>query len=89
MVDLSATGFGMISKHRYPVGKTLQAGLMHEGEALNGAMTVQSVRDLGPLGIRYGLRYSEAESTNSALRKGLQEVSRRVEREMLRRRSGL
>ena len=88
MVDVSATGFAYIGKKEHAIGATIDAMVSHEGKEFSGTMSVQSVRDLGILGIRHGVRYLENEADAGTLRNGLQMISLKVEREMLQRKSG-
>ncbi len=88
MVDVSATGFAYIGKNKHAIGATVDAMVTHEGKDFSGTMSVQSVRDLGILGIRHGVRYRENEAAAGTLRNGLQMISLKVERAMLQRKSG-
>jgi len=87
LVDVSAMGFAVIARNHYPLGFTVATTLRYAGEEHTGIVCVQSVRNLGRGLIRYGMRYLENEGTTDGLKKGLQQVSLAVEREMLRRRS--
>ncbi len=89
MVDISVAGFGVVAKAEHLMGTTIETSVSHDDQEFSGTMLIQSVRDLGRNGMRYGLRYLEDEAAAGTLRTGLQRISLQVEREMLRRKSGM
>ena len=88
VLDVSSTGFAVVASQRYSVGKILDATIGYEGKSYNGKLSVQSVRELSPGRIRYGLHCTEAKKTPGNLAQGLQQMSIQIQRAQLRRLAG-
>lgn len=89
MVDISATGFAYIGRNEHAIGTILEVSVNHDDVEYSGTMSIQSVRNLGILGIRHGLRYLDDGASAGTLKGGLQGISLKLERAMLQRKSGL
>ncbi len=55
LLDVSCTGFSVISGREHAVGNIAEAMLIYQGEEYRGKVRVQSIRVLGKDRIRYGL----------------------------------
>jgi hypothetical protein len=86
--DLSATGFAVIAAEEYPIGQTVEVGIAHQDEQCHGVASIQSVRELGPGRIRYGLRAIEEDPHTGTFLEVLQRISLGVQREQLQRSGG-
>ncbi|MAG31201.1 MAG: hypothetical protein CL908_09985 [Deltaproteobacteria bacterium] len=83
--DLSATGLAVIASEDYQMGQTIGVAIEHDGEKCHGVAAVQSIRELGPGRIRYGLRAIEEDSETAEFLEILQRISLAVQREQLQR----
>ena len=86
--DLSSTGFAVIASEEYPIGQTVEVGIAHQEEQCHGVASIQSVRELGPGRIRYGLRAIEEDPHTGTFLEVLQRISLSVQREQLQRSGG-
>ncbi|MCE9588973.1 MAG: hypothetical protein K8S99_00430 [Planctomycetes bacterium] len=87
LLDVSATGFGVVSKTQWNVGDVVTATVGYNGITGIGEARVQSVRDAGAGRFRYGLHAVEARQgrSRSDLQIGLMKISLEVQRDQLRR----
>ena len=83
--DVSPTGFAVVSKVEYSIGATLDVSLTFDGDIYSGTALVQSIREFSSGRIRYGLCVLE----QGDLQDGLQQISLAVQRQQLKRQSGL
>lgn len=88
LLDVSASGFSVISSARHKLGSIVPAVLHHDGRTYKGKACVQSIRELEPDRIRYGLYCVENRSITGDLQKGMQTISMAVQRQQLRRLAG-
>jgi|GEM_PF-5334148 len=56
LLDVSETGYAVVSKQRYEKGHVVTATVTYNGGFFSGPATVQSVREMENGDIRYGLR---------------------------------
>jgi hypothetical protein len=87
VLDVSATGFAIVSGAEYSVGQTLQATLYHNGTPVQGKAVVQSYRAFGKQN-RYGFRVVYDERPTATLKKDLSRINLVVQREQAARLSG-
>ncbi|MBI1336936.1 MAG: hypothetical protein GC164_08240 [Phycisphaera sp.] len=88
LLDVSATGFGVVSSEKLKVGQMLEATLSYNGQSYTGPARVQCVKDYSPTQYRYGLHAVEERrfgKKNADLTKGLATISSAVQREQLNR----
>jgi len=86
--DVSTTGFALIARGDYPIGATFPVSITFEDDIYSGVAAIQSIRQLSPGRLRYGL-LPLAESPGAGdLLDGLRQVSLGVQREQLKRNSG-
>lgn len=83
--DLSATGFAVVASTDYQLGQTIDVEIQYEEEQCHGVASVQSLRNLGPGRIRYGLRAIEEDPHTGVFLQTLQRISLAVQREQLKR----
>ena len=83
--DLSATGFAVVAATEYSLGETVRVEIAHEAESCHGTASVQSIRELGPGRIRYGMRAIEDDPHTGVFLQTLQRISLAVQREQLQR----
>jgi hypothetical protein len=88
LLDVSATGFSVLSGQSFDVGSMVDVSLWHEGVRFTGRACVQSLREMSKGRIRYGFHCAQERSGNSVLAKGLQQISLAVQRQHLRRLAG-
>jgi len=87
VLDVSATGFAIVSDAEYSVGQTLQVSLYHNGTPVQGKAVVQSHRASGKQN-RYGFRAVDDERLTATLKKDLSRINLEVQREQAARLSG-
>jgi hypothetical protein len=87
--DVSATGFAVIAKGSYPIGATFPVSITHEGDIYCGVAAIQSVRELRPGRMRYGLRALEEGPDAGDLLDGLHQIDMAVQRQQLKPGSGM
>ena len=85
VVDLGATGFGVITKEHYCIGNRVDASIEYEGQKYTANVCIQSIKELDEGRIRYGLLCASAETSQGNLKQGLQNMSVKIQREQLRR----
>ncbi len=87
VLDLSATGFAILSNAEYRVGQRLQATLYHNGTAVQGTAVLHSHRLIGKKN-RYGLRAVDDQRRKATLMKDLNRINLAVQRAQAARLSG-
>ena len=85
VLDVSATGFAVVASRRYWTATVVDATVHYAGFAFSGKGRIESVRDLEPGRIRFGVYCISDKETGGTLRAGLQEISASVQRQHLRR----
>jgi len=86
VVDISATGFGVICSSHFHVGASVTALLHWDGQTYRGPVVVVSVRQVSEGRQRYGVRALEGDETRGmSLFSSLTRVSLAVQREQMRR----
>ena len=85
VVDVGVTGFGVIAKEQYSIGNQVDASIEYEGHKYTGNVCIQSVKELREGRIRYGLQCASAKTSQDNLKKGLQNMSVKIQQEQLRR----
>ena len=88
VVDVSCTGFSVISSRKYAIGNSVEAMLTHEGEEYRGKVCVQSIRVLGKDRIRYGLLCVENRVSVGNMPRGLELMTVSLQIKQLRRLAG-
>ena len=89
VVDVSCTGFSVISSRKYTIGNSVEAMLSHEGEEYRGKVFVQSIRVLGKDRIRYGLLCVENRAAVGNMLRGLELMTVSLQTKQLRRLAGI
>ncbi len=84
VVDVSSTGFALISKQELDIGTKLPASIEHDGENYAGDVVIQSIQERRD-GMRYGVRYLSTGDQPSQFEDGLNLISMAVQREQLAR----
>ena len=85
LLDVSATGFAVISMQRYEIGESVTASLNHDGQVFSGQAVVQSIYEVQPGEYRYGLHATAERGTRFDLAEGSRVIATTVQREQLRR----
>lgn len=85
LTDVSATGFSVVSRMQFDLGKTLPVTLRFEKVEFKGHACVQSGKETDAGEIRYGLHCVGNDKETKELAKGLQKISMAVQRQQLRR----
>ena len=85
LVDVSASGYAVIASGKHNVGEIIKTTLVHDGREFTGTACVQSICQLDPSRIRYGMYCVEKRQPGNNLNQGLLTVSMAVQREQLRR----
>ena len=85
LVDVSATGFAVISTKKLTIGEMVKTTFKHEGREFCGTASVQSVCQLDAQRHRYGMHCVEKRQPGNSLNQGLMTISMAVQREQLRR----
>ncbi len=88
VVDVSCTGFSVISSRNYAIGNSVEATLIHKDEEYRGKVFVQSIRVLGKDRIRYGLLCVEDRASVGNMPRGLELMTVSLQSEQLRRLAG-
>jgi hypothetical protein len=88
LLDVSATGFAVMSHEKYESGRMIEVAVYYEGESLEGSVCVQSMRDLGGGQYRYGMHCADRRGSDRALLDGLKKICTDIQRQQLRRLSG-
>lgn len=85
LLDVSCTGFSVISSRNYAIGSIVEATLIHQGEEYRGKVSVQSIRELSKGRIRYGLLCVEHRASTGNMLQGLQDMTVSLQSGQLRR----
>ena len=85
VVDVSATGFAVVASQRYRTATVVDATVHYAGIASSGKGRIESVRELEPGRIRFGLHCISDKETGGTLQAGLQKIWTSVQRQHLRR----
>jgi hypothetical protein len=85
VMDVSATGFSIISKSAHRIGAQVSVTFLHEGAKYSGMASVQSTRDLGRGRTRYGMFCLTGRGVPGNLAQGLAAISASYQRAQLRR----
>ena len=88
VLDVSCTGFSVISSRNYAIGDRVEAMLIHEGKEYRGKVCVQSIRTLSEDRIRYGLLCVENRAFAGNMPRGLELMTVSLQSEQLRRLAG-
>lgn len=86
--DLSSTGFAVLAGGGYQIGQTVNVTIARGDDRCHGIASVQSIRELGPGRIRYGMRAIEEDPHTGQFLQVLQRISLAVQREQLQRSGG-
>ncbi len=88
LLDVSCTGFSVISSRDHVIGSIVEATLSYLGEKYNGKVSVQSIRELSKGRIRCGLYCLEDRASAGNMLRGLQVMTFSLQSEQLRRLAG-
>lgn len=88
VLDVSATGFSIMSEAPLRQGQVVRVTLNHEQNDYAGSAVVQSSKELNDGRYRYGLYCAGDEKSNGSLFKGLQQIGTKIQREQIRRLNG-
>ena len=88
LLDISATGFSVISTEDHDLGAQKPVDIIKDGNRFTGAACIQSKRTLSRNRIRYGLHSIEDKKLGGNLMLGMQTFSMLVQRQQLQRLSG-
>ena len=89
VLDVSSTGFSVIAAQSYSIGNLVDVSIEYGDQGHSGQVSIQSIRELSPGRIRYGLHCAEAKAAPGNLAQGLQQLSVQVQRAQLRRMAGV
>ncbi len=89
LLDVSASGYAVISRKQYKFGQILEGAVTLHHETFRGQVCVQSIRELGEGRYRYGLYCAEDRAQRGGLKEGLPKLTMALQIEQLRRRSGV
>lgn len=85
LLDVSATGFAIVTDKRLNIGDILKADLSLEGDTFSGQVSVQNTGAFKDDLVRYGLYCVDEGEPGYDLQSGLLRISVYVQREQLRR----
>ena len=88
VLDVSSTGFSVIAAESYSIGNVVDVSIEYGDQSHSGKVSIQSIRELSPGRIRYGLHCTEAMALPGSLAQGLQQMSVQIQRAQLRRMAG-
>jgi len=88
LLDVSCTGFSVISSRQHAIGSIVEAALTYHGEEYTGKVSVQSARELSKGRIRYGMHCAESKTSAGNMPRGLQLMTLSLQSEQLRRLAG-
>ncbi len=88
LLDVSCSGFSVVASAGHSIAKVLDVTLWNEGRAYSGKAVVQSIRELAPGRIRYGLHCAEGRAAQPELLEALRILTLALQREQLRRMAG-
>ena len=83
--DLSSTGFAVLASAEYELRQPVEVSIAHGEEQCHCIAAIQSVRNVGPGRIRYGIRAIEGSPHTGEFLQVLQRISLAVQREQLQR----
>lgn len=83
--DLSSAGFAVLASAEYDLRQTVEVSIAHGEEQCHCIAAIQSVRNVGPGRIRYGIRAIEEDPHTGEFLQVLQRISLAVQREQLQR----
>ena len=84
LLNVSATGFSVLSTSRFDIGSMVNASISDEGKSYSGRVCVQSIRLMDKDQIRYGLYCVDGKGSNDDLATGLPEMAIAIQRDQLR-----
>jgi len=85
VVDVSATGFAVVTSRRYRTATVVDATVHYAGTAFRGKGRIENVRELKHGRIRFGVHCISDKETGGTLQAGLPTICASVQREHLRR----
>ncbi len=88
LLDVSCSGFSAVASDVYNIASVLDVTLRHEGKEYSGKASIQSIRELSPGSIRYGLHCAEGKAAQPKLLEALRLLTLALQREQLRRLAG-
>ncbi|MCZ6682915.1 MAG: hypothetical protein O7B26_07000, partial [Planctomycetota bacterium] len=89
LLDVSSTGFSVISEKTYEIGSIVDAVVRFDGKEHKGKVCIQGARQLSEGRIRYGLHcIKDSRQPSTSMSAGLQHISVSLQREQLRRLAG-
>lgn len=77
--EVSATGFSVVAGESYDLGSTIEVAIEYEGDFFCGSASIQSILELRPGHLRYGLKALDTGLEGSELLDGLQQISQKIE----------
>ena len=89
LMDVSVTGFAVTASTVHKIGQVVKAKLRHQDQEFSGAVRIQSIRELGPGQIRYGLHGLSTLEGGGNLLRGIALISTAVQRQQLQRLAGV
>ncbi len=84
VVDVSFTGFAVVSDRKYEVGTSVSVSIRYENATHAGSAVIKSASPVFPDKTRYGLHVPAERGPNS-LQKGLQAIASSIQRRQLQR----
>ena len=84
VLDVSATGFAVVASRRYWTATVVDATVRYAGIAYSGKGRIESVRELEPGRIRFGVHCISDTETGGTLGAGLEKMCASVQRQHLR-----
>ncbi len=88
LLDVSRTGFSVISSRNYAIGSIVEATVTHQGEEYRGRVSVQSICALSKGRIRYGLLCVQNRESVGNMLRGLELMTTSLQSQQLRRLAG-
>ena len=88
LLDVSCTGFSLVSNREHAIGNVVEAVFSYEGQEYQGKVAVQSIRELSKGRIRYGVHCVESKAAVGNMPRGLQKITLALQSEQLRRLAG-
>ena len=87
LLDVSASGFAVMSEKSYNVGETVDVVIEFDGKQYTGSGSIQSIDYREPGQVRYGLLGMGSKSGDNLV-KGLAHITMSIQRQQLRRLAG-
>ena len=88
LLDVSCTGFSVVSSLEHSIGNVLEAELSYQDQDYKGKVSIQSIRELSKGRIRYGVHCVESKAAAGNMPRGLQQMTLALQSEQLRRLAG-